>query len=83
MSHEIILKNSEVRDPYGDHRRKRTITILGNDNIASPGGRLPKISPLDLAYGFVDWKRHPVTRDGRVENNIWVGEVPIHTIQCL
>jgi hypothetical protein len=76
-----IVISALTRTSGINSRRKRIVTILGDDDVSPPGGGLPEVSSLNLANGPVERERHPVARDGWVENYVWVREVPVHTIQ--
>lgn len=79
---EIIAKDREICDGSVDHRRKGTLAVFRNDDVASPRACFSIMSALNFADALVDREGHSVPRDDWIEDDVWVRELFIHAIQC-
>jgi len=81
VGHKIIFEDGKVCHRCVSHRRERVVAVFGYDNIASPGDLFLVSASLNVTNIFVDGKRHPVSRNGRIENDIWTCKFTVHSIE--
>ena len=82
MGEEVVFQNWEIRHGSIDHRNERIIiTVFRHDDVAAPCIFFLERTALDILDGFVDWKRHPVTRYSWVKDDIRVGELSVHPVE--
>lgn len=80
---EIVFDQWEIGHRHVRHARVLEIPVFRHHYIPAPGFGFLVVAPLCLAQKFVDWKRHPVTRQHRVENNVRRAELFSHPIETL
>jgi len=81
VGQEVILEDWEIRHSGIDHRGERIVTILRDDDVATPCIFLLERTALDVLDGLVDWKWHPVTRYSWVKYDIRIGELSVHAVE--
>jgi len=83
VCHEVISQDRKIGNRSVDHRGKRTLAVLCNDDIATPCNGLSKRPPLNLSDALVDGKGHPVTRNDGIENDVRLRKLLVHSIKRL
>ena len=62
------------------HGGERIVVVLGYDNVATPSDLLNEIPSLNVTDRPVDRERHAIPRDNRIENDIRIRKLAIHSV---
>lgn len=82
MGVQVVFKKREIRHRSIDHTRERhAVTIFRNDDVTAPCVFLLESVSLNVTDSLVDWERHIVPGDSRIENYIWIGKLPVHAVE--
>jgi hypothetical protein len=88
VSAKEVLEDGEVCHGSIDHLRESVVSELGRDKVPAPElllGQAPTLVHLllDVAHGAVHREGHAIARDDRIVDDVRVGELFVHHVECL
>jgi len=88
MGGEEVLENGKVGHGRVHHLREMVVGELGRDEVPAPELLFAQSSApvhllLHVAYGAVHGEGHAIARDNGVVDDVRVGELFVHHVECL